>query len=87
MPPGAAIFPGMSMLTEIENAVVSLPSAQQENLLLWLQSRLAHAPAAVAVRATDRRSWIGRLARLRQLGSTGRPGTPLQRIMDDLRGE
>jgi hypothetical protein len=87
MPQGAAIFPRMSTLTEIENAVVSLPSAQQANLLLWLQTRLAHAPAAVTVRPADRRSWMGRLALLRQRGNTGRPGTPLQRIMDDLRGE
>jgi len=31
----------MSTLVEIENAVESLPSVQQETLLRWLQSRLA----------------------------------------------
>lgn len=45
---GFGILPAMSTLVEIENAVESLPSAEQENLLRWLQSRLA----ARAVTAT-----------------------------------
>ncbi len=31
----------MSTLMEIENAVTTLPPQQQENLLLWLQTRLS----------------------------------------------
>ena len=38
---GFGILPAMSTLVEIENAVESLPSVQQESLLRWLQSRLA----------------------------------------------
>ena len=41
----------MSTLVEIENAVVSLPTAQQEDLLLWLKSRLERAPLAAAGKA------------------------------------
>jgi hypothetical protein len=31
--------------------------------------------------------WLQKLAERRQRGMTGEAGTPLQRIMDDLRGE
>lgn len=43
---GAATFRAMSTLAEIENAVESLPSAEKESLLRWLQSHLAARPAA-----------------------------------------
>ena len=38
---GFGIFTVMSTLVEIENAVESLPSVEQEHLLRWLQSRHA----------------------------------------------
>jgi hypothetical protein len=38
---GFGILSAMSTLVEIENAVESLPSVEQEHLLRWLQSRLA----------------------------------------------
>ena len=50
------------------------------DLLAGLRSQKM--PAA----ASDRHAWLARLAGLRQRGSTGRQGTPLQQIMDDLRG-
>ncbi len=45
----------MSTLTEIENAVVSLPEAQQENLLRWLQTRLSPSPVTAPGKAN---SWL-----------------------------
>lgn len=45
----------MSTLVEIENAVESLPSVQQETLLRWLQSRLAARTATATGSASE---WV-----------------------------
>ena len=76
----------MSTLMEIESAVTSLPPAQQRSLLVWLQSLVNSNPQAVPQRPNRREAWLQKLAERRQRGLTGRSGTPLQQIMDDLRG-
>ena len=45
----------MSTLVEIEKAVEVLPPVQQENLLLWLQSRLARTPVTAPGKAS---AWL-----------------------------
>jgi hypothetical protein len=37
--------------------------------------------------AASREAWLKELERRRARGSTGRTGTPLQEILDDMRGE
>jgi hypothetical protein len=77
----------MSTLVEIEEAVTSLPSSQQENLLRWLQTKLANNSGRVSPAPADTRAWLSRLAKLRERGRTNCAGTPLQKMMDELRGE
>lgn len=77
----------MSTLLEIESAVTSLPPTQQRTLLAWLQS-LVEEKAEMAPqpsRLSD--AWPQRLAERRQRGMTEKTGTPLQQIMNDLRGD
>ena len=45
----------MSTLVEIENAVESLPSVEQERLLRWLQSRLG---ARTATATGNAAAWV-----------------------------
>jgi len=77
----------MSTLTEIESAVASLPPSQQRTLLMWLQSLVTASVRPAESSNTRREAWLQRLAERRRRGMTGRTGTPLQQIMDDLRGE
>jgi hypothetical protein len=44
-------------------------------------------PPTAEVDSGKRQAWLEKLDRLRARGATGRIGTPLQEIMDDLRGE
>ncbi len=37
--------------------------------------------------AGGREAWLQELERRRERGATGKPGTPLQEILDDIRGE
>ncbi|MFN0078149.1 MAG: hypothetical protein ACKVY0_16970 [Prosthecobacter sp.] len=76
----------MSTLIEIESAVTSLPPTQQRTLLAWLQSLVETRPQAAKQRQTRHEAWLQKLAARRQRGVTGKTGTPLQQIMDDLRG-
>lgn len=76
----------MSTLSEIESAVSELPTTQQRTLLAWLQSLVeAKAPAA-SQRLSRRDTWLQKLADRRQRGVTGKSGTPISQLMDDLRG-
>jgi hypothetical protein len=77
----------MSTLLEIESAVTSLPPTQQRTLLVWLQSLVESKPQATPQRRTRHEVWLQKLATRRQRGVTGTSGTPLQQIMDDLRGD
>jgi len=77
----------MSTLVEIESAVASLPASQQRTLLVWLQSLVTATARPAESNAARREAWLQRLAERRQRGVTGKTGTPLQQIMDDLRGE
>ncbi len=77
----------MSTLIEIESAVTSLPPTQQRTLLVWLQSLVEAKPQVAQQRQPRREAWLQRLAERRQRGVTGTSGTPLQQIMDDLRGD
>jgi hypothetical protein len=79
-------FAPMSTLLEIENAVTSLPAPQQLSLLVWLQSLVATQPAATPAQSRSK-TWLNKLAERRQRGVTAKAGTPLQQMMDDLRGE
>lgn len=76
----------MSTLLEIEHAVSSLPAPQQHSLLLWLQGVVRLPEKRSQVPASARQDWLRRCASRREQGRTGHAGTPLQEIMDDLRG-
>ncbi len=75
----------MSTLAEIESAVTSLPASQQRRLLEWLQSVVEQKEPALPGHSR-REAWLQKLAERRQRGMTGKAGTPIQQIMDDLRG-
>jgi len=77
----------MSTLREIESAVASLPAPEQRTLLAWLQSLVETRSEPAFQRQARRDAWLQKLAERRQRGVTGKAGTPLQQIMDDLRGD
>ena len=77
----------MSTLIDIENVVTSLPPSQQRSLLVWLQSVVATSPAQEPKPLAARDAWLQRLEERRERGRTGKTGTLLQEIMDDLRGD
>jgi hypothetical protein len=77
----------MSTLIEIESAVSGLPAAQQRTLLAWLQSLVEKSPHPAPPRQARRDAWLQKLAERRRRGMTGKAGTPVQQIMDELRGE
>ena len=81
-----ALWGPMSTLAEIESAVSSLPPSQQESLLLWLQSRMSGTSVMEGKANSARQEWLQRRAVRRERGRTDRAGTPLQQIMDELRG-
>jgi hypothetical protein len=76
----------MSTLVEIECAVTSLPPTQQRTLLAWLQSLVETKSQAVPQPQSRREAWLLKLAERRQRGLTSKSGTPIQQMMDDLRG-
>jgi hypothetical protein len=77
----------MSTLGDIESVVTSLPPSQQQSLLVWLQSVVATSPAQDPKPRAVREAWLQRLEERRERGRSGKTGTPLQQIMDDLRGD
>jgi hypothetical protein len=80
----------MSTLSEIEAAVDQLPKAEQEILLEHLARKLNTLntrPLATEGSRAQRERWLQRLDRLRDQGSTGKTGVPLQEILDDIRAE
>lgn len=77
----------MSTLVEIERVVTSLPRSQQRSLLAWLQFVVATSPAQDPTPRAVREAWLQRLEERRERGRTGKTGSPLQQIMDDLRGD
>ena len=77
----------MGTLMEIESAATALPAPQQRNLLIWLQGLVEQRPQPAAPQATRREVWLQKLAERRRRGLTGKDGTPLQQIMDDMRGD
>ncbi|MCX6867825.1 MAG: hypothetical protein NTV46_16725 [Verrucomicrobia bacterium] len=76
----------MSTLGDIESVVTSLPPSQQRSLLVWLQSVVETSPAQDPKPRAVREAWLQRLEERRERGR-GKTGTPLQQIMDDLRGD
>jgi hypothetical protein len=77
----------MSTLSEIEAAVDQLSHPEQEILLEHLARKLgARPPVTDGSRAQPER-WLRKLDRLRNHGSTGKTGVPLQEILDDIRAE
>ena len=77
----------VSTLAEIESAVTTLPPAEQRTLLEWLQPRMESIPRSVRRHRTSREIWLSRLAERRQRGATGKTGTPIRQLMDELRGD
>jgi hypothetical protein len=77
----------MSTLSEIEAAVGKLPQPEQEMLLEYLAQKLGARPAMTEGSGAQRERWLQKLDRLRNHGSTGKTGLPLQEILDDIRGE
>ena len=77
----------MSTLSEIEAAVDALSASDQESLLEHLARKLgARQPLTDESRARRER-WLRKLDQLRDRGSTGKTGEPLQEILDDIRSE
>ena len=86
-PNGACYFPRMSTLSEIEAAVDQLPQPEQEILLEHLTRKLGARPTITEGSRAQRERWLQKLDRLRNRGSTGKTGVPLQEILDDIRSE
>ena len=78
-------FLPMSTLVEIESAVANLPQQEQWSLLEWLQSRLPAKREVQVNSMEDRKQWLAELAELRARGATGKTGSSIQEIMDDIR--
>jgi hypothetical protein len=79
------IFAAMSTLVEIEAAVAELPPQQQWSLLSWLQARLAGSPGAIQPSAGDQPQWLAEARVLRMQCSTGKPGTPVEELITEIR--
>lgn len=78
----------MSTLAEIEQAVETLPRPDQEMLWQHLSHRLfTQADGLSQGSAERRRMWLEELRQVRNQNVTGKTGTPLQQVMDDLREE
>lgn len=73
----------MSTLTQIESAVAGLPTQDQWSLLTWLQGRLSTTAAAPVSNANP--EWLKELRSLREGLSTGKPGTPVEQIISEIR--
>ena len=84
---GACYFPRMSTLSEIEAAVYKLPHPEQEILLEHLAGKLGVRPPITEGSRAQSERWLQKLDQLRNRGSTGKTGVPLQEILDDIRGE
>jgi len=76
----------MSTLSEIQAAVDKLPHPEQEILLEHLVRKLGVRPTITEGSRAQRERWLQKLDRLRNRG-TGKTGVPLQKILDDIRGE
>ena len=77
----------MSTLSEIEAAVDKLPHPEQEILLENLARKLSARPTITEGSRAQRERWLQKLDRLRNRGTTGKTGVPLQEILDDIRAE
>ena len=86
-PNEACYFPRMSTLSEIEAAVDQLSHPEQEILLEHLAQKLGARPPAMEGSRAQRERWLQKLDGLRNRGSTGKTGVPLQEILDDIRAE
>ena len=84
---GACYFPRMSTLSEIEAAVYKLPHPEQEILLEHLARKLGVRPPITEGSRAQSERWLQKLDQLRNRGSTGKTGVPLQEILDDIRAE
>jgi hypothetical protein len=79
------IFETMSTLVEIEAAVAELPPQQQWSLLTWLQARLTAPPEASQPSSGDQSQWLTELLALRAQWSTGKPGTAVEELINEIR--
>jgi hypothetical protein len=77
----------MSTLSEIQAAVDKLPHREHEILLEHLVRKIGVRPTITEGSRAQRERWIQNLDRLRNRGATGKPGVPLQEILDEIRGE
>ena len=77
----------MSTLSEIQAAVDKLPHPEQKILLEHLVRKPGVCPTITEGSRAQRERWIQKLDRLRNRGATGKPGVPLQEILDDIRDE
>ena len=75
----------MSSLTEIESAVTALPASEQKVLLNWLQSIVGTVAPGASKTEEGRDAWLRRMETRRLRGATGKSGTPVQQMMNDLR--
>jgi hypothetical protein len=76
----------MSNLAEIESAVTALPASEQKVLLNWLQSIVGTVAPGASKTEEGRDAWLRRMETRRLRGATGKSGTPVQQMMNDLRG-
>jgi hypothetical protein len=86
-PNEACYLARVSTLSEMEAAVNQLPHHEQELLLEHLARKLRTRPPATEGSRAQRERWLQKLDYLRNRGSTGKTGVPLQEILDDIRAE
>ncbi len=56
-------------------------------MLHWLQGRLEDTAGVSRESSPDLKEWLDELSDLRSKTGTGKPGTPLGELIDDLREE
>ena len=95
---GCAIFPGMSTILEAdETGALRLPPSLLPHPGPHRRYRVAAEGGQVVVDEVmaesakddsgDRRAWLDDLRQSRERNDTGKTGTPLQQVMDELREE
>lgn len=74
----------MSITVIVENDTIKLPVHVPDGTQLEI-TLPAESGAARTETAASHRAWLERLRRIRERGVTGKTGTPLQQILDEIR--
>jgi len=77
----------MDTLKKIKSAVTALSFADQQVLLSWLQSVVGLRMVKQTTIDERRDAWLQRMEERRLRGATGKAGSSIQQLMNDLRGD